>query len=390
MATESLSRHAASDDAVDGSATTRPSGSSGASARMSSAGTAGGTDSGIGIDIRGLYKIFGPRAKDHVEAVRSGMSKQELQEKHGHVLGLKDINLSMAAGSIQVVMGLSGSGKSTLIRHINRLIDPTVGEVLVGGEDVCAMNAKSLRDFRRHKTAMVFQKFALLPHRTVLNNVVYGLELQGIDRDRQESEARRWIDRVGLGGFEDNYPNQLSGGMQQRVGLARALTNDAPLLLMDEAFSALDPLIRMDMQTVLLDLQKELRKTIVFITHDLDEALRLGDRVAILRDGEVIQEGTGQEIVLDPADEYIQNFVKEVNRGRVILVESVMQPGAHAAAGAEVPRGMHLESAARVMSGAGVNVANVTGANGEVIGHVNMDATVAAMVAEDHRHTPTA
>ena len=237
---------------------------------------------------------------------------------------------------------------------------------------------------------MVFQKFALLPHRTVLNNVVYGLELQGVDRERQESEARRWIERVGLGGFEDNYPNQLSGGMQQRVGLARALTNDAPLLLMDEAFSALDPLIRMDMQSVLLDLQKELRKTIVFITHDLDEALRLGDRVAILRDGEVIQEGTGQEIVLDPADEYIQNFVKEVNRGRVILVESVMQPGAHAAASTVVPQGMHLESAARLMSSEGTSVANVTGADGEIVGHVGMDATVAAMVAEDHRHTPTA
>ena len=340
--------------------------------------------------MRGLYKIFGPRAKDHVEAVRGGMSKQELQEKHGHVLGLKDINLSMAAGSIQVVMGLSGSGKSTLIRHINRLIDPTVGEMMVGGEDVCKMGTKALRNFRRNKTAMVFQKFALLPHRTVIDNVVYGLELQGVDRERQESEGRRWIDRVGLGGFEDNYPNQLSGGMQQRVGLARALTNDAPLLLMDEAFSALDPLIRTDMQSVLLDLQKELRKTIVFITHDLDEALRLGDRIAILRDGEIIQEGTGQEIVLDPADEYIQNFVREVNRGRVILVESVMQPGTNPSASAEVPRGMHLESAARVMSGAGTNIANVTGADGEIVGHVNMDATVAAMVAEDHRHTPTA
>ena len=352
-----------------------------------------GSDGGgasVGIDVRGLYKIFGPKAQSHVAAVKDGMTKAELQERHGHVLGLKDINLSMAAGSIQVVMGLSGSGKSTLIRHINRLIDPTVGEVLVGGEDVCAMGTKALRNFRRHKTAMVFQKFALLPHRTVIQNVVYGLELQGVDEARQQEDARRWIDRVGLSGFEDNYPNQLSGGMQQRVGLARALTNDAPLLLMDEAFSALDPLIRMDMQSVLLDLQQELHKTIVFITHDLDEALRLGDRIAILRDGEVIQEGTGQEIVLDPADEYIQNFVKEVNRGRVILVESVMRPGAHEAADAEVGQGMHLESAARVMSGAGASVANVTDADGQCVGHVEMDATIAAMVAEDHRHTPTA
>jgi len=216
------------------------------------------TDSAVDIEIRGLYKIFGRNGQDHVQAVKDGMSKTELQEKHGHVLGLKDINLTMPAGSIQVVMGLSGSGKSTLIRHINRLIDPTVGELVVGGEDVCGMKTRALREFRRHKTAMVFQKFALLPHRTVMQNVVYGLELQGVDKTTQKREASRWIDRVGLAGFEDNYPNQLSGGMQQRVGLARALTNDAPLLLMDEAFSALDPLIRMDMQTVLLYLPADI------------------------------------------------------------------------------------------------------------------------------------
>ncbi len=180
--------------------------------------------------------------------------------------------------------------------------------------------------FRRHQTAMVFQKFALLPHRTVLDNTVYGLEVQGVPRKRQVENAMLWIERVGLSGFQNRYPNQLSGGMQQRVGLARALTNDAPILLMDEAFSALDPLIRADMQTVLLDLQKEIKKTIVFITHDLDEALRLGDRIAILRDGEVIQQGTSQEIVLKPADEYIARFVKEVNRGRVLQVGAVMDP----------------------------------------------------------------
>jgi len=353
-------------------------------------GTSDDSVGGVGIEVRGLYKIFGPRGKDHVASVKDGMSKTELQEKHSHVLGLKDINLSMPAGSIQVVMGLSGSGKSTLIRHINRLIDPTVGEVIVGGDDVCKMGRRALRQFRRHKTAMVFQKFALLPHRTVVDNVVYGLELQGVDEQRQQSEARRWIDRVGLSGFEDNYPNQLSGGMQQRVGLARALTNDAPLLLMDEAFSALDPLIRTDMQSVLLDLQQELHKTIVFITHDLDEALRLGDRIAILRDGEIIQEGTGQDIVMNPADEYIQNFVKEVNRGRVLLAGSVMEPGASATTNVEIGQSEHLESAARAMSNAGASVANVTGTDGEVIGHVNMDAAIAAMVAEDHRHTSTA
>lgn len=339
------------------------------------------------IDIRGLYKIFGKRPQAFMEAVREGMSKQELQEKHSHVLGLKDINLTMPAGSIQVVMGLSGSGKSTLIRHINRLIDPTVGEVVVGGQDVCKMGTGALRNFRRHQTAMVFQKFALLPHRTVLNNVVYGLEVQGVPREKQETEARRWIDRVGLAGFEDNYPNQLSGGMQQRVGLARALTNDAPLLLMDEAFSALDPLIRMDMQSVLLDLQKELHKTIVFITHDVDEALRLGDRIAILRDGEIIQEGSGQDIVLEPADEYIQNFVKDVNRARVIRADSIMTAGMHSSTNVEVKAGDNLEVIARAMTLAKVNTVNVLGDNGQGLGHLTMETTLAAMVKQDTRHT---
>jgi len=339
------------------------------------------------VEINGLYKIFGRRPNHFMAAVKEGMTKQELQEKHGHVLGLKDINLSMPAGSIQVVMGLSGSGKSTLIRHINRLIDPTVGEVVVGGEDVCKMRKGALRNFRRHQTAMVFQKFALLPHRTVIDNVGYGLEVQGVPREKQDTEARRWIDRVGLSGFEDNYPNELSGGMQQRVGLARALTNDAPLLLMDEAFSALDPLIRMDMQSVLLDLQKELHKTIVFITHDVDEALRLGDRIAILRDGEVIQEGTGQSIVMEPADEYIQNFVKDVNRARVIRTESVMLSGAHPQANVEVGRTENLQDAARVMSDAQQRVVNVVDATGNVVGHLDLETTVAAIVKQETRHT---
>jgi glycine betaine/proline transport system ATP-binding protein len=246
-----------------------------------------------GIEIKGLSKVFGPDAAKLVKLLDDGITKVELNERYGHVLGLKDINISMPAGCIQVIMGLSGSGKSTLIRHINRLIDPTSGQILVGNDDVVKMSPHELRNFRRHKTAMVFQKFALLPHRDVLENTVYGLEIQGVPRARQVDAAMHWISRVGLTGFEKSYPNQLSGGMQQRVGLARALTNDAPILLMDEAFSALDPLIRVDMQTILLDLQKEIRKTIVFITHDLDEALRLGDRVAILRDGEVIQQGTG-------------------------------------------------------------------------------------------------
>lgn len=277
-----------------------------------------------GIQIRNLFKVFGRAGAEYVDKVKGGMTKTELLEQHGHVLGLKDINIEMPAGSIQVIMGLSGSGKSTLIRHINRLIEPTSGQVLVEGADVVKFSPLELREFRRHKTAMVFQKFGLLPHRNVLENTVYGLQVQGVPRARQVESAMRWIERVGLKGFEDRYPNQLSGGMQQRVGLARALVNDAPILLMDEAFSALDPLIRVDMQTVLLDLQKEIRKTIVFITHDLDEALRLGDGIAILRDGEIVQQGTSQDIVLRPADDYIASFVKEVNRGRVIRVASAM------------------------------------------------------------------
>ncbi|WP_415184548.1 quaternary amine ABC transporter ATP-binding protein [Phaeovulum sp.] len=331
------------------------------------------------IRIRNLYKIFGSNPMAHIEAVRSGMTKEELNHKHLHVLGLRDINITMPAGSIQVIMGLSGSGKSTLIRHINRLIDPTAGEVLVSGVDVVKMDRTTLRQFRRHETAMVFQKFALLPHRNVLENTVYGLEVQGISRAKQVETAMHWIERVGLKGFETKYPNQLSGGMQQRVGLARALSNDAPILLMDEAFSALDPLIRMDMQTILLDLQKEIRKTIVFITHDLDEALRLGDHIAILRDGEVVQQGTGQEIVLHPADDYISRFVREVNRGRVIQIETIMESGVDAA-GVTVPFGTTLEGAMDLMNRESATVARVVDELGRFLGNVKLSTLIKVMV----------
>jgi glycine betaine/proline transport system ATP-binding protein len=343
------------------------------------------TGQDTGIRIRNLYKIFGHNPAAYVDLVKQGMSKAELNERYGHVLGLKDINIEMPSGGIQVIMGLSGSGKSTLIRHINRLIDPTAGEVLVGGSDVVKMDARELRQFRRNKTAMVFQKFALLPHRSVLENAVYGLEIQGLPRAAQVDAAMRWIERVGLKGFEDRYPNQLSGGMQQRVGLARALTNDAPILLMDEAFSALDPLIRMDMQGVLLDLQKEIRKTIVFITHDLDEALRLGDRIAILRDGEVIQQGTGQEIVLKPADDYISKFVKEVNRGRVIKVDAIMS-SVETTVGQPpviVPAGTVIEDAARLLTEADRQEAAIADGSGEIVGSLRMHDIVSAMFSTD-------
>ena len=334
-----------------------------------------------GIRIRHLYKIFGPNAASHIEAVRNGLTKAELNAQFGHVLGLRDINIEMPSGSIQVIMGLSGSGKSTLIRHINRLIDPTAGEVLVDGVDVVTMGETELREFRRHQTAMVFQKFALLPHRTVLDNTVFGLELQGVPRARCIDTAMRWLERVGLKGFEEKYPNQLSGGMQQRVGLARALANDAPVLLMDEAYSALDPLIRTDMQTVLLDLQKEIRKTIVFITHDLDEALRLGDQIAILRDGEVIQQGSRQDIVLRPADDYVANFVKEVNRGRVVQVDAVMRPlGASTASGPLISADVTIEDAVRLLADAPEGDITVVDTAGKPVGTVTFRQLAGAMV----------
>ncbi|EAU40598.1 probable amino acid ABC transporter, ATP-binding protein [Fulvimarina pelagi HTCC2506] len=332
------------------------------------------------ISVRNLYKIFGPNDRELVEQVKKGMSKTDLLAEHNHVLGLKDINLDMPAGGIQVVMGLSGSGKSTLIRHLNRLIEPSAGEVYVGDDDVLRMSAKDLREFRRHRISMVFQRFGLLPHKTVIDNVAYGLAVMGKSAREQREGAMGWIERVGLAGFEENYPAQLSGGMQQRVGLARALATDADILLMDEAFSALDPLIRTDMQGVLLDLQKDLHKTIVFITHDLDEALRLGEKIAILRDGEIIQQGTAQEIVLKPADDYIESFVKEVNRGRVVQVETIMEPAPEGAntIGLTVEKGSIIETAARLMSEADVTSAIVT-QNGTPIGRVTMRQIMAAV-----------
>lgn len=335
--------------------------------------------SAVGVSIRGLYKVFGPAPERVMPLVHQGVSKDELRNVHGHVLGLRDIHLEMKPGAIQVVMGLSGSGKSTLIRHVNRLIDPTEGQVRVGEQDVTAMSARALREFRRQSTAMVFQRFALFPHATVMENVQFGLEIKGVPRRQRREQAARWVERVGLAGYEDSYPNQLSGGMQQRVGLARALANDAPVLLMDEAFSALDPLIRHDMQSVLLDLQQEIGKTIVFITHDLDEALRLGDHIAILRDGQIEQVGTGQQIVLQPANDYIASFVRDVNRGRVIRCRMLVRPGP-AVAGPQVEAGLVIEEAARLLSSQGLEAANVVNAKGAHLGVVTMSDIVAAMV----------
>lgn len=278
------------------------------------------------VRLRGLYKIFGPRDVAMMDHVRAGMGKAELLSEHLHVLGLQDINVDMQPGEITVVMGLSGSGKSTLIRHLNRLIEPTAGELLIDGEDVMRLNQADLRRLRQKKMSMVFQKFALLPHRTVLQNAGLALEVQGVEQATREAEARKWLLRVGLDGYENRFPAELSGGMQQRVGIARALTSNSDIMLMDEAFSALDPLIRTDMQNLLLELQVELKKTIVFITHDLDEALKLADHLVILKDGAVVQQGEPQGILLHPADPYIEDFVSDINRARVLRVRSVMTP----------------------------------------------------------------
>ena len=275
------------------------------------------------IEIQEVYKVFGPDPDSVMDRVREGVGKDELLEETGHTIGLRDISLDVHKGQTFVVMGLSGSGKSTLIRHLNRLIEPTSGRILIDGDDVLQMNAEELLDLRRHRMSMVFQRFALLPHKTVLQNAAYGLELAGVDEDEAHERARKQIELVGLGGVENQYPKQLSGGMQQRVGLARALATDAEVLLMDEAFSALDPLIRTDMQDQLLELQASLHKTIVFITHDLDEALKLGDHIAILKDGELRQLGAPEEILLKPADDYVTSFVQDVNRGRVVTVGSI-------------------------------------------------------------------
>jgi len=278
------------------------------------------------IRIKNLYKVFGPNEKRVLEEVKAGKTKEQILAETGHTVGLSDINLDIYPGEIFVIMGLSGSGKSTLIRHFNRLIEPTAGAIEIAGSDVMKLNTKGLQDFRRNKMSMVFQRFGLMPHRTVIENIAYGLQVQGIAKEARTTKATKWLDTVGLKGYANQYPGQLSGGQQQRVGLARALCTDADILLMDEAFSALDPLIRSEMQDQLIELQDKLQKTIVFITHDLDEALRIGDKIAILRDGVLVQQGAPVDILLNPADDYVEAFVKDVNRARALTVETVMQP----------------------------------------------------------------
>ncbi len=276
------------------------------------------------IKIKNLYKIFGNNTTEALNLVKTGLSKEKLLEKTNCVLGLNNINLNIPKGKIHVIMGLSGSGKSTLIRHLNRLIEPTFGEITIDGVNVLELNNKNLLEYRQKNMSMVFQKFALFPHKTIIENISYGLMVQNISEQIYKEKSQFWLKRVGLEGYDNYYPNQLSGGMQQRVGLARALATDAEILLMDEAFSALDPLIRAEMQDVLIDLQLELKKTIVFITHDLDEALKIGERISILRDGFVVQDDNPQNIILNPSDDYVSDFIKDINRSRVIKAKSIM------------------------------------------------------------------
>lgn len=277
------------------------------------------------IRVENLTKIFGSNPARGLELLRKGKSKDEIFKKTRQSVGISDVSFEVEEGEILVVMGLSGSGKSTLVRCINRLIEPTAGKVILDGQDLGALSARELREVRLQKLGMVFQNFALFPHRTVLHNAEYGLEIQGVNANEREEKARASLERVGLKGWENAYPKQLSGGMQQRVGLARALALDPDILLMDEAFSALDPLIRRDMQDELIVLQEEMQKTIVFISHDLDEALKLGDRIVLMKDGKVVQVGTPEDILTNPANTYVERFVEDVDISKVLTAESVMK-----------------------------------------------------------------
>lgn len=295
------------------------------------------------ISVEGLTRVFGQDPERALKLRRSGRSKDEIHEETGNTLALYNVSFEIVPGEIFVLMGLSGSGKSTLLRCINRLIEPTGGKILIGGRDIVSMDQEELRMVRRCKLGMIFQNFALLPHRTVLDNVTFGLEVQGIPEDERYQKGNELLRMVGLGDYGASMPIHLSGGMKQRVGLARALAGDPEILLMDEAFSALDPLIRREMQDELLDLQRRLNRTIIFVTHDLDEALKLGDRIALMRDGEIIQIGTPEEILTRPEDAYIERFVAGVDMTKVLSASDVMHhpgPVAQCTAGTKVA--LHL------------------------------------------------
>lgn len=278
------------------------------------------------VKVNHLTKIFGKKTKPALEMIRANKSKTEILEKTDATVGVYDVNFEVEEGEIFVIMGLSGSGKSTLIRLLNRLIEPTSGNIYIDGQDISSLDKEGLREVRRNKMSMVFQNFGLFPHRTILENTEYGLEIRGVPKEERQAKAEKALENSSLIAFKDQLPSQLSGGMQQRVGLARALANDPEILLMDEAFSALDPLIRREMQDELLDLQENVKKTIIFITHDLNEALRIGDRIALMKDGQIMQIGTGEEILTNPANEYVRTFVEDVDRSKVLTAQNIMVP----------------------------------------------------------------
>jgi glycine betaine/proline transport system ATP-binding protein len=302
------------------------------------------------VHVEGLWKIFGPRADKIMSSPDATLSRKELQEKTGHVVGIRDVSFDVAPGEVFVVMGLSGSGKSTLVRLLTRLIEPTSGVVQLYGEDITGMGEKDLLETRRRKVSMVFQHFGLLPHRKVIDNIAFGLEVRGENKGDRRNRAQAMVDLVGLSGYENNYPDQLSGGMQQRVGLARALAADPEIMMFDEPFSALDPLIRRDMQNEVIRLHDEVGKTMVFITHDLAEALKLGDRILIMRDGEVVQIGTPDEVVGAPADDYVRDFTSDVPKSHVLTLRWVMhEPNGQELDGPVLQADQIVKDAARVV-----------------------------------------
>ncbi|HET8604940.1 MAG TPA: betaine/proline/choline family ABC transporter ATP-binding protein [Marmoricola sp.] len=343
------------------------------------------TDDGdVAVQVEGLWKIFGPRADRILGSEDEHLSRKELQEKTGCVAAVRDVSFSVSPGEVFVVMGLSGSGKSTLVRMLTRLIEPTAGTVQINGLDVSGADESHLRELRRRHCSMVFQHFGLLPHRSVRDNVAFGLEVRGVARSERRTRAQEMVDLVGLSGYELAYPDQLSGGMQQRVGLARALAGDPDLLLFDEPFSALDPLIRRDMQNEVIRLHHEVGKTMVFITHDLAEALKLGDRILIMRDGEVVQIGRPDEVVGAPADDYVKDFVSDVPKSHVLTLRWVMrQPRSGEAEGAPVlPADTIVREAARSVLAAEGPVRVVE--NDQVVGIVDDEDILRVVVAEEH------
>jgi glycine betaine/proline transport system ATP-binding protein len=328
------------------------------------------------VTVKSLYKIYGPKPQKALPLVKQGLSKEALLKKTGNGIGINNANFEVAEGEIFVVMGLSGSGKSTLIRCLNRLIEPTSGEICIDGQNIVGCSEEILLQVRRQKIAMVFQHFALFPHRTVAENVAYGLEVQKVAPAVRIEKAYEALEMVGLSGYEEALPSELSGGMQQRVGLARALATEADILLMDEAFSALDPLIRTEMQDELIALQARMQKTIIFITHDLDEALKIGDRIAIMKEGVVVQIGTPEEILDHPADDYVRAFIKDVNRAKVLTASAVMKKP-----DAVVTRKDGIRMAMRKMEEAGISSIFVVDKARILQGIVTIDDAIGALKA---------